>query len=160
MTIIRCKAKDLPKAITDTWKGGQGMTEYAANHTPGPWRACYSETDEFGGGNVRSDHHVDGTEALLFDAGPMFHDYEVDREEELANLHLVASAPELLEALEALLIEKSGEVNDSLPSLGDIQIDGLEPEEERYEWTRFADADPSGNWHRAKQAIAKAKGGG
>jgi len=71
-------------------------------HTPGPWYPAYSKTNEFGGGNIRSNHHVDGDGALLFAAGPMFHDYEVNREEELANLHLVASAPELLEALERM----------------------------------------------------------
>jgi hypothetical protein len=65
-----------------------------------------------------------------------------------ANARLIASAPALLAALEALLIEKSGEVN----------VDGLGPGEERYEWTRFADCDPSGNWMGARQAIANAKG--
>jgi hypothetical protein len=116
-------------------------------HTAGPWEACYS--DKFGGGNIRSNHHVDGTGALLLEAGPMFHNYKVDRAEELANLHLVASAPELLEALEALLIERDEE-------FADDGFDSLE--EGRYAWTRFADADPLGNWHRAKQLIAKATG--
>jgi hypothetical protein len=67
--------------------------------TAGPWKAAYSKTNEFGGGNIRSDHHIDGNSALLFYTGPMFHDYEVDREEELANLHLAAAAPELIDAL-------------------------------------------------------------
>ena len=67
-------------------------------HTEGPWRACYS--DEIGGGNIRSDHHRDGTGALLLEAGPMFHGYTPDRDEELANLRLAASAPALLAALE------------------------------------------------------------
>ena len=58
-------------------------------------------------------------------------------------------AAELLAALEALLNEKSEEVN----------ADGLEPGEESHGWTRFADCDPSGNWDRAKQAIANARGG-
>ena len=70
-------------------------------HTEGPWRACYS--DEIGGGNIRSDHHRDGTGALLLEAGPMFHGYTPDRDEELANLRLAASAPELLAALEQLM---------------------------------------------------------
>jgi hypothetical protein len=70
-------------------------------HTKGPWRACYS--DEIGGGNIRSDHHRDGTGALLLEAGPMFHGYTPDRDEELANLRLAASAPELLAALEQLI---------------------------------------------------------
>ena len=72
-------------------------------HTPGPWYAAYSKTDEFPGGNIRSNHHRDGEGALLFQTGPMFHDYTPDREEELANLRLAASAPDLLDALETLL---------------------------------------------------------
>ena len=66
------------------------------SYTPGPWRMCYS--DEFGGGNIRSDHHQDGTGALLLEAGSMFHDYAPDRDEEFANLRLAAASPELLEA--------------------------------------------------------------
>ena len=73
----------------------------AMSYTPGPWRMCYS--DEFGGGNIRSDHHQDGTGALLLKAGPMFHDYTPDRDEELANLRLAASAPALLAALRQLM---------------------------------------------------------
>ena len=69
-------------------------------HTLGPWYAAYSKTDEFSGGNIRSNHHRDGEGALLFQTGPMFHNYTPDREEELANLRLVAVAPELLEALQ------------------------------------------------------------
>jgi hypothetical protein len=65
-------------------------------YTPGPWKACYS--DKVGGGNIRSDHR-DGTGALLLEAGPMFHDYTPDREEELANLRLAAASPVLLAAL-------------------------------------------------------------
>ena len=78
---------------------------YTLGHTPGPWRACYSETNKFGGGNIRSDHHVDGTGALLLEAGPMFHHYKVNRHEEIANLHLAAAAPELLAALENTCVE-------------------------------------------------------
>jgi hypothetical protein len=85
-----------------------------AKHTPGPWYSAYSKTNEFGGGNIRSDHHVDGPGALLLVAGTMFHDYEVDREEELANLHLAASAPELLAALEQLM-EWEGDEAGSYP---------------------------------------------
>jgi len=59
-------------------------------------------------------------------------------------------APELLAALEALLIEKDEE-------FADDGFDSLE--EGRDAWTRFADCDPSGNWRHAKQLIAKAKGG-
>jgi hypothetical protein len=72
-------------------------------HTPGPWEACYSSDDEFGGGNIRSDHHRDGTGALLLEAGPMFHDYTPDREEERANLRLASAAPLLLKILEGFL---------------------------------------------------------
>ena len=70
-------------------------------HTKGPWRACYS--DEIGGGYIRSDHHRDGTGALLLEAGPMFHDYTPDSAEEQANLRLAAAAPDLLAALQGLL---------------------------------------------------------
>ena len=70
-------------------------------HTPGPWKACCS--DEFGGGNIRSDHHRDGTGALLLEAGPMFHDYTPDSAEEQANLRLAAAAPDLLAALQDLM---------------------------------------------------------
>ena len=71
-------------------------------HTPGPWYAAYSKTNEFPGGNIRSNHHRHGEGALLFQTGPMFHDYTPDREEELANLRLAASAPDLLDALEII----------------------------------------------------------
>ena len=70
-------------------------------YTPGPWKACYS--DKVGGGNIRSDHHRDGTGALLLEAGPMFHDYTPDRDEELANLRLAAASPDLLAALRQLM---------------------------------------------------------
>ena len=66
------------------------MTE----HTPGPW--CVT------GDNIRSDNHLAGPGALLFIAGPMFHDYEPDPAEIKANLTLAASAPDLLAALEFL----------------------------------------------------------
>jgi hypothetical protein len=117
-------------------------------HTPGPWYSAYSKTDEFGGGNIRSNHHVDGTGALLFDAGPMFHDYEVNREEELANLHLAAAAPDLLEALVDLV-----EIVDDDHYKCDLDSD------------EYCDITDEGGWHvkhhnlrLAKQAIAKAKG--
>ena len=79
------------------------------SYTPGPWRMCYSEDvvegheDKFRGGNIRSDHHQDGTGALLLETGSMFHDYIPDREEELANLRLAAASPDLLAALQNLL---------------------------------------------------------
>ena len=84
-------------------------------HTPGPWKACYS--DEFGGGNIRSDHHQDGTGALLLIAGPMFNDYTPDREEELANLRLASAAPDLLAALKAWI---SMAVNSGLEGCDDL----------------------------------------
>jgi len=107
----------------------------STNHTPGPWEACYSKTNEFGGGNIRSDHHIDGTGALLLVAGPMFHDYTVDREEELANLHLAASAPELLQALENLVASI-----------------------ENVDFSSHAGVYDQIPWAQAEAAIAKAKG--
>ena len=74
-----------------------------SSYTPGPWYAAYSKTNEFGGGNIRSNHHVDGEGALLFETGPMFHDYEVNREEELANLRLASAAPDLFDSVLELL---------------------------------------------------------
>ena len=74
---------------------------HTVGHTVGPWRACYS--DQIGSGNIRSDHHRDGRGALLLEAGPMFHGYTPDRDEEMANLRLAASAPELLAALEQFI---------------------------------------------------------
>ena len=63
-------------------------------HTPGPWRVT--------GGCIRSDDHVDGTGALLLEAGSMFHNYTPDKEEIAANLRLAAAAPALLEAAQAM----------------------------------------------------------
>ena len=80
-------------------------------YTPGPWKACYS--DKAGGGNIRSDHHRDGTGALLLEAGPMFHDYTPDRAEELANLRLAAASPDLLAALKKLMSAEGGESGQS-----------------------------------------------
>ena len=116
----------------------------ATGHTSGPWRACYSETNEFGGGNIRSDRHVDGTGALLFTTGPMFHDYEVNREEELANLHLAASAPELLQALEYLA--------------GIVEDDHYKCDIDSDEDCWLDEADKHAVMRGAKQAIANAKG--
>jgi hypothetical protein len=64
-------------------------------HTPGPWRVT--------GGCIRSDDHVDGTGALLLEAGSMFHNYTPDKEEIAANLRLAAAAPALLEAAQAMI---------------------------------------------------------
>ena len=71
-----------------TLKGTRGI-----GHTPGPW--------EVTGSNIRSDNHIDGTGALLLAAGPMFHAYEPDPEEQTANLKLAAAAPAMLMALQA-----------------------------------------------------------
>jgi hypothetical protein len=62
-----------------------------AAHTPKPWHVT--------GANIRSDNHRDGTGALLFVAGEMFHNYTPDPGEQNANLTLAAAAPELLAAL-------------------------------------------------------------
>ena len=107
------------------------MTKY----TLGPWYAAYSKTNDFSGGNIRSDHHRDGEAALLFRTGPMFHNYTPDREEELANLWLVAVAPELLEALEQY---------DNFAKANDDWRDGDEP--------------PVDFVVRARQIIAQLKG--
>ena len=59
-----------------------------------------------------------------------------------ANATLIASAPDLLFCLQTLLREKAEEYGDP----NDL------------DWIRFADCDPSGAWHSAYQAIAKATG--
>ena len=121
-----------------------------AKHTPGPWYSAYSKTNEFGGGNIRSDHHVDGSGALLLVAGGMFHDYEVDREEDIANLHLAAAAPELLEALEALVgIAEDDHYKCDLDFVPALSADCWLDQVDKHDVMR-----------RAKQAIAKATGGG
>ena len=102
-------------------------------HTQGPWRAT--------GDSIRSDNHMDGTGALLLAAGPMFHAYEPDPEEQSANLKLAAAAPAMLSALQALLRERALE-------------GGGDPDD--FDWVRSADADPAGTWQAAHQAIAKA----
>ena len=159
MTIkIHCKARELTNKIqalelevlsfTNKLKElekGDDMNQ-TTGHTPGPWIACYSETNEFGGGNIRSDHHVDGTGAKLFEAGSMFHDYQVNRHEEIANLHLAAASPELLAAA-IDMVEWFGEVNYDAFDSGEIDISTLD-------WVGLHKV-----LYRATAAIAKAKGG-
>ena len=58
-------------------------------HTPGPWEVCY--TDEIYAG---SKHIAD---AFIYAIGSL--------EQAVANAHLIAAAPDLLEALENLLTE-------------------------------------------------------
>ena len=112
-------------------------------HTPGPWTHALNASGSMRGVRGRRDGPNGPSGMVCYMTNPVQGNLEGS-----ADAYLIGAAPDLLEALEALLIEKSGEVN----------VDGLEPEEDRYEWTRFADADPTGNWHRAKQARAKAKG--
>ena len=73
-----------------TLKGTRGIA-----HTQGPW--------EVTGNSIRSDNHIDGTGALLLAAGPMFHAYEPDPEEQSANLKLATAAPAMLKALQDLM---------------------------------------------------------
>ena len=73
-----------------TLKGTRGIA-----HTQGPW--------EVTGNSIRSDNHIDGTGALLLAAGPMFHAYTPDPEEQTANLKLAAAAPAMLKALQDLI---------------------------------------------------------
>jgi hypothetical protein len=112
-------------------------------HTPGPWYAAYSKTNEFPGGNIRSNHHRHGEGALLFQTGPMFHDYTPDREEELANLRLASSAPELLKALE-----------NAYTDINYLLIEGFDTDVEECTIDGVKDTI-----REIKQAIAKAKGG-
>jgi len=72
-------------------------------HTLGPWRIagpCPTNAVSF---NIRADNHSEGSGALLFTTGPMFHDYDIDPKEAEANARLAAAAPELLTALQAIV---------------------------------------------------------
>jgi hypothetical protein len=141
---IICKARDLQAEIDKAWKEKKEET-MASSSTPGPWYATYSKTNEFEGGNIRADHHVDGDGALLFQTGPMFHDYQVNREEELANLHLAAAAPQMLAALEELVWEFENGL------LGAIFTPSFFLSRQAIATTKL---------RGAKQAIAKARKGG
>jgi hypothetical protein len=102
-------------------------------HTPGPW--THAGPSDIG----RDGYSIYASGPLAYTAGPS--DYGDAAE---ANARLIAAAPELLAALRDLIREKAA-------SLGD-------PEDR--EWVRFADADPSGAWHSAYDAILKATGKG
>ena len=75
--------------------------------------------------------------------GPMFHDYTPDREEELANLRLASSAPELLKALE-----------NAYTDINYLLIEGFDTDVEECTIDGVKDTI-----REIKQAIAKAKGG-
>ena len=101
-------------------------------HTPGPWTIEGTrDSDEFW---------------VVKDEGPVCEISQTfgypDADE--ANARLIAAAPELLAALRDLIREKAASLGDP----GDR------------EWVRFADADPSGAWHSAYDAILKATGKG
>jgi hypothetical protein len=96
-------------------------------HTPGPWTHALNASGSMRGVRGRRDGPNGPSGMVCYMTNPVQGNLEGS-----ADAYLIGAAPDLLEALEALLIEKSEE------------------------W--FADADPTGNWHRAKQARAKAKG--
>ena len=101
----------------------------STKHSPGPWN-CAGPSDI-----GRDTYSIYGNGPLAYTAGPS--DYGDAAE---ANARLIAAAPALIECLIALLdeeSEKGGEAGD-------------------WDWTRFSEADPTGNWHAAKQAIDKA----
>lgn len=59
-------------------------------HTPGPWVVVEADVPPFGSFAIRNDHEAPG--GLAITVGGL-------GEEERANAHLIAAAPELLEAL-------------------------------------------------------------
>ena len=122
------------------------MTE----HTPGPWECGQNHV---GTGTVAIRHHTGDTIAYTTckrqEYGDPFNDAEA-----LANARLIASAPELLEALERLvdcdLIDEGGDATH--PSCVCCHAWGS--------WTGPGDRDHEDYcaWMKAKAAIAKAKG--
>jgi hypothetical protein len=135
------KEEDMVKHRFAPKRYASASTTYLRDkHTAGPWEAAYS--DDCPGGSIRSDHHADGPGALLLNAGPMFHNYTPNREEELANLHLAAAAPELLAALQEY--DDFSKANDDWSDMADeMEADLPVP--------NFVTA--------ARAAIARAKGG-
>lgn len=76
--------------------------EKQAKHTPGPWKVCGHDVS----GDY--DHFEEGVRVAISTI--------CEKEEQDANAHLIASAPELLEALQSLL------------DCPDLNLDGLEDE--------------------------------
>lgn len=126
------------------------MKKETQKHTPGPWRYRYTsaakarlERDDGtdgGGADGAIQAGPSGLRSTIIAFLPHHRDSKEDAERE-ANARLLAAAPELLEALEALLSE-------------------------RYALEEPEQFDANGNWTsdspasvRARQAIAKAKGG-
>ena len=101
-------------------------------YTQGPWTIDYAMNDYEG-------HYLNGAGRLVAITNTV--ENEVT-DEDRANARLIASAPDLLFCLQTLLREKVEEYGDP----NDL------------DWIRFADCDPSGAWHSAYQAIAKATG--
>lgn len=90
-----------------------------SKHTPGPWSHQYSNSDSSGGGQW---YEVSAPTWFPYNASAQ------DEETAEANARLMASAPDLLEALEAF-------------------VDGVVPEDPN-----------NTLWVEARAAIAKAKG--
>ena len=121
----------------NTWRKRTGNE--GARHTPGPWG--YSGPSDIG----RDTYSIYANGPLAYTAGPS--DYGDSAE---ANAYLIASAPELLEALEAL-VQIIEEDHYKCDINSDEDCDLLKSEREiRHQHGRLREA---------KQAIAKAKGG-
>lgn len=97
-------------------------------HTPGPWEVVRSWRGELEPFDAKNDHHLLSSESPL----PL--------EEREANAHLIAAAPELLEALEALMAAYESYARD-----------------QEYEGNRWQ-PEYDENYQQAKKAVAKAKG--
>jgi hypothetical protein len=115
-----------------TLRGGGKRT--MSKHTPGPWRTAYGPVCQVMAGN-----------ALVADC----YTEDVAKRTAKANARLIASAPELLEALRGLLVFAEQHVDhDSIREAGGDDYQGHN--EGEYWW---ADAVLS-----ARKAIAKAEG--
>ena len=120
-------------------------------HTPGPWTVDHERIGPAGDPVALLCDTTASTSGTVVE-WPRLHsiDGDVDDTENEANAYLIASAPELLEVLEAL-VEIIEDDHYKCDINSDEDCDLLESEMEiRYQHGRLREA---------KQAIAKAKGG-
>ncbi len=83
-------------------------------HTPGPWRVGRHFTDDEGYREIAIEATVRGVECVPASVVLQFANYGGMQE---ANARLIAAAPELLEALEAMIIAYEHEASPENPSL-------------------------------------------
>ena len=108
-----------------------------AKHTPGPWQVMGGERLVWVSAHLAGPSDI--CDLYHYSAKAPENDGFVLKENAEANAHLIAAAPDLLEALEGLWDVVEGAIQS-----GDWQIDGA--------------CDPDAELHRAERAIKKAKG--